>query len=160
ALWKELNITSTHELMEACQSGQVAKLKGFGEKTQQSIIAAMEYQEANRGKWLYADLEPMVEALQQDLEQKFGVGKVAISGDYARKIEVLEQIDLVVETPDGKADFNAVNSVPSLTQQLKISSPFKWRGEVKDLGLRSEERRVGKDGRSCRTATLQKVKHG
>lgn len=135
-LWKELNITSTHELMEACQSGQVAKLKGFGEKTQQSIIAAMEYQEANRAKWLYADLEPMVEALQQDLEQKFGVGKVAISGDYARKIEVLEQIELVVETPDGKADFNAVNSVPSLTQQLKISSPFKWRGEVKDLGLR------------------------
>lgn len=135
-LWKELNITSSHELMEACQSGQVAKLKGFGEKTQQSIITAMEYQEANRGKWLYADLEPMVEALQQDLEQKFGIGKVIVTGDYARKIEILEQIDLIVETPDGKADFSLINSIPTLTQQLKISSPFKWRGEVNDVGLR------------------------
>lgn len=135
-LWKELNITSSHELMEACQSGQVAKLKGFGEKTQQSIITAMEYQEANRGKWLYADLEPVVQALQQDLEQKFGVGKVIVTGDYARKIEILEQIDLIVETPDGKADFSLINSIPTLTQQLKISSPFKWRGEVNDVGLR------------------------
>ena len=135
-LWKELNVTSTHELMEACQSGQVAKLKGFGEKTQQSIITAMEYQEANRSKWLYADLEPVVEALRQDLEQKFGVGKVAVTGDYARKIEVLEQIDLIVEIPDGKADFTLINSIPTLSQQLKLSSPFKWRGEVNDLGLR------------------------
>jgi len=135
-LWKELNITSSHELMEACQSGQVAKLKGFGEKTQQSIITAMEYQEANRGKWLYADLEPVVQALQQDLEQKFGVGKVIVTGDYARKIEILEQIDLIVETPEGKADFSLINSIPTLSQQLKISSPFKWRGEVNDVGLR------------------------
>ena len=33
-LWKELGLTSTHELMEACQSGKVAQTKGFGEKTQ------------------------------------------------------------------------------------------------------------------------------
>lgn len=135
-LWKELNVTSTHELMEACQSGQVAKLKGFGEKTQQGIITAMEYREANSGKWLYADLEPLVEALQQDLEQKFGMGKVAVTGDYARRLEILEEIDLIVQTPDGKADFVAVNTIPSLNQDLKISSPFKWRGEVNDLGLR------------------------
>ena len=134
-LWRDLNITSAHELMEACQSGQVAKLKGFGEKTQQSIITAMEYQEANRSKWLYADLEAVVEALQQDLEQKFGVGKVAITGDYARKLEIIEQIDLIIETPDGKASFPLINSIPSITQNLKISSPFKWRGEVNDLGL-------------------------
>lgn len=134
-LWKQLNITSTHELMEACQSGQVAKLSGFGEKTQQSIINAMEFQEANRSKWLYADLEPMVEALQQDLEQQFGVGKVAITGEYARRLEILEQIDLVVETSDGKAKFDLVNSIPALIQDLKSSSPFKWRGEVKELNL-------------------------
>ncbi len=134
-LWKELNVTSTHELMEACQSGQVAKLKGFGEKTQQGIITAMEYQEANRDKWLYADIEPIVEALQQDLEQKFGVGKVVVTGDYARKLEILEQIDLIIETVDGKADFALVNSIPSLSQNLKISSPFKWRGEINDLAI-------------------------
>src|SRR5690606_11072102 len=63
-LWKDLNVTSTHELMEACQSGQVAKLKGFGERTQQGIIQAMEYNASNTGKWLYAEIEEVVEALR------------------------------------------------------------------------------------------------
>src|SRR5690554_2139828 len=96
----------------------------------------MEYQEANSGKWLYADLEALVEALQQDLEQKFGVGKVTVTGDYARRLEILEEIDLIIQTPEGKADFVTINAIPSLSQDLKISSPFKWRGEINDLGLR------------------------
>ena len=39
-IWRELDITSTHELMEACQSGQIAQTKGFGEKTQETISQA------------------------------------------------------------------------------------------------------------------------
>src|SRR5690606_28288731 len=97
---------------------------------------AMEYQEANRSKWLYADLEPVVDALLQDLEQKVGVGKVVVTGDYARKVESLEQIELIAETPDGKADFSLINAIASVTQHRKISSPYKWRGEVNDIGLR------------------------
>src|SRR5690606_37921774 len=44
--------------------------------------------------------------------------------------------DLIVETSVGKADFTIFNSILTLSQQLKLFSPFKWRGEVNDLGLR------------------------
>src|SRR5690606_34674253 len=42
----------------------------------------------------------------------------------------------IIQTPNGKADFSSVNSMPSLSQNLKISSPFTWRGEINDLELR------------------------
>ena len=37
SLWKDLNITSKNQLMEACKAGSVADLKGFGKKTQEKI---------------------------------------------------------------------------------------------------------------------------
>ena len=33
-IWQELNITDTRELLLACENGEVAKLKGFGDKIQ------------------------------------------------------------------------------------------------------------------------------
>src|SRR5690606_38900258 len=126
-LWKELNVTSIHELTEACQSGKVALLKGFGEKTQQGIMQAMEYVAANTGKWLYAEIEEQVKTLLQELEQKFGPGKVSVTGDFARHIEIIEQLEFIVETLDGKAVFESVNSIPALSQEMKTSSPYKWR---------------------------------
>src|SRR5690554_425782 len=116
ALWQELNITSTHELMEACQSGQVAKIKGFGKRTQEGIIRAMEYTASNKGKWLYADIEKAVEGIQKELEILFGVEKVAITGEYARRIEILENVEWVIATKDGKADFEPINRIPNLSQ--------------------------------------------
>lgn len=134
-LWQELSITSTHELMEACQSGQVAKIKGFGERTQEGIIRAMEYTASNQGKWLYADVEKAVEDLQKELGALFGNEKVAITGEYARRIEILEDVEWVVATKDGKADFQLINRIPNLSQDLKTSSPFAWRGKMLDPEL-------------------------
>ena len=56
-LWKELGIESGHELKEAANSGLVAKLKGFGDKTQLAIIQALEFKEANANKLHYAEAE-------------------------------------------------------------------------------------------------------
>lgn len=135
-LWKDLNVTSTHELMEACQSGQVAKLKGFGERTQQGIISAMEYTEAHSGKWLFAEIEKVVEVLKQDLEQKFGKEKVTITGEYARNLEIVDHLEWIVESFDGKANFDLISKIPRFSLDLKTSSPYKWRGEIKDLGMK------------------------
>jgi DNA polymerase (family 10) len=135
-LWKDVNVTSTHELMEACQSGQVAKLKGFGEKTQEGIILALEYTASNAGKWLYADIEEGVLSLCKDLEQKLGKEKVAITGDFVRKIEILDQLEYIIATDDRRAAFGQINGLSSLIQDLKLSSPFKWRGKVKELDLK------------------------
>lgn len=53
-IWKDLGVESPGELLYACYENRLAKLKGFGEKTQQSVIESIEYYQANMGKFHYA----------------------------------------------------------------------------------------------------------
>lgn len=134
-LWQELNITSTHELMEACQSGQVAKLKGFGEKTQQSIIEALEYIENNKGKWLYADIESVVDQLLEQLASMVGKENVSIVGDYARKLEIISGLEILVATDAPKDTISKIDKITGLRNDISLSSPFRWGGFIEGIDL-------------------------
>ncbi|HSI77602.1 MAG TPA: DNA polymerase/3'-5' exonuclease PolX [Lunatimonas sp.] len=137
-LWQELNITSTHELMEACRSGQVAKLKGFGEKTQQGIIEALEYIDSNKGKWLYADIEPIVDQLLEELESSAEVGNVSIVGEYARKIEIISNLEILIATDTPKTTLSKLAEIPLLRKDITLSSPYRWGGYLEEANLRCD----------------------
>lgn len=129
-LWEEMGITSTHELLEACQSGQVAKIKGFGEKTQESILQALEFRAANMGKWLYADLEDLMKDFSKKLEALDGVNQVTAVGDFARKMEIIQTVEFLVSGTDQKKVLSQISAIESLEQDFKTSSPYKWRGKI------------------------------
>ena len=131
-LWEELNITSIHELMEACQSGQVAKTKGFGENTQESIIQSLEFRASNQGKWLYADIEDAMTQLEEMLKSISGVEAVTSVGEYARKMEIIDSVEWLIATTDHSALMSSISSLENLEQNKKSSSPFKWRGKILD----------------------------
>jgi DNA polymerase (family 10) len=130
ALWEDLNITSTHELLEACQSGQIAKAKGFGEKTQISILQSLQFRDANQGKWLYADLEEMVSALVAKIREIDGVKEMATVGEFGRKSEIIEVVELLVATENHTDTVSQLSSLGNLEHNKKLSSPFKWRGKM------------------------------
>ena len=130
ALWEDLNITSTHELLEACQSGQVAKAKGFGEKTQESILQSLQFREANQGKWLYADIEELVTALGDQIKGLNGVTEVVTVGEFARKSEIIETVEWLIATENQRETLSKLSGLKNLEQDQKSSSPFKWRGKM------------------------------
>lgn len=129
-LWEELQITSTHELLEGCQAGQVAKIKGFGEKTQESIIQALEFRAANKGKWLYADIELAMNELQKVFEKIEKIEQAVTVGDFARKMEIIERVEWLVSTQNPKAVMDKVSKMEGMEKDFKLSSPFKWRGKL------------------------------
>jgi DNA polymerase (family X) len=129
-LWKDLGITSSHELMEACQSGQVAQLKGFGAKTQETIIAALEYKAANVGKYLYADIESHVLQIEQSLQELFGKDNVYQCGDFARRLEIITKMEWLIKTGNFPEASKRINGLKELSQDYKKSSPFSWRGKT------------------------------
>lgn len=130
ALWEDLNITSTHELLEACQSGQVAIAKGFGEKTQVSILASLQFREANHGKWLYADIEDMVHELTTNIKGLKGVKDIKAVGDFGRKLEIIETVECLVSTENQREAMSEISGLKNLEQDKKSSSPFKWSGKI------------------------------
>ncbi|NHE59763.1 helix-hairpin-helix domain-containing protein [Cyclobacterium plantarum] len=131
-LWRELEITSTHELMEACQSGQVAKIKGFGEKTQESIIQALEYKASNKGKWLYADIEAIAEDLQKLMEKIADKVWVAAVGPYGRMSEIVDGISFLIGTDQMESALKKIAAFDGLVEEPLLSSPYRWHGHWKE----------------------------
>lgn len=131
-LWQELGITSTHELLEACQSGQVAAIKGFGSKTQDTIIASLNFRDANKGKWLYGQVDIALWDLKSKLETHFGKGNVEAVGDFARNAEILETVEWLVKSNDISSAIDQLNNEPYLINNKKISSPYTWRGKLEN----------------------------
>ena len=94
-LWKEMKIDSIAELEKACLENRVAGKKGFGTKTQQNILASIQFQQQNAGKYLYAKLEPFAEAFTLKLNEKFPNRKTAITGEFRRQLEIVESLEWV-----------------------------------------------------------------
>ncbi|WP_244948116.1 DNA polymerase/3'-5' exonuclease PolX [Cyclobacterium qasimii] len=129
-LWKELDITSIHELMEACQSGQVAKIKGFGQKTQDSIILALEYKASNQGKWLYAEIEQPAKEILDRLSKSLPEATVAIVGDFEMEAEIIESLTFLIGSDNAGHTLGEINKVDGLVQDTNVLSPYRWEGHL------------------------------
>src|SRR5688500_959536 len=68
-LWNIGKIDTVEALLEACKKKELSKIPGFGAKTQENIIAAIEADNSNRERFHYAtiadDAAAVVDALQK-----------------------------------------------------------------------------------------------
>ncbi len=135
-LWKELGLESTDALLEACENNQVAKLKGFGEKTQENIKQALLFNQAAVGKLHYASAEPVAADLLNLFKSKGW--QAAVTGQMARKTDIVELLQLVVATDKPSEVHTLLDSLPEVEKNQKTSSPFAWRGKLEASGLAVE----------------------
>src|SRR5690606_39586111 len=84
-IWKELEIETLGELLYACNENRLTLLKGFGQKTQESIRQSIEFFLSNRERFLYAEVESFAEELTSLLSRSFAPAKVAITGAFRRQ---------------------------------------------------------------------------
>ena len=129
-IWQELDITDNRELLLACENGEVAKLKGFGDKIQATIKESILYAQSNTGKLRMEKGEELAQILFDELEKHFE--QVEIVGDVRRKNEVVESIQLVVASENISEAQIKINGLEFLTQDEKSSSPFAWRGRFQE----------------------------
>lgn len=137
-LWEELSITSTYELMEACQAGKVAKIKGFGEKTQVAIIQNLEFKASNSGKWLYADIEDEIQKLTAELQSMSPESEISVVGDFARCLEIIQEGEWVIGLDSIFGGKNIFKNWDKIDWDLSRSSPFSWRGTLKEPNLKTQ----------------------
>ncbi len=105
-IWKEMDIESIGELLYACQENRLLLYKGFGEKTQQNVAAAIEFFLQNQGSHLYAEIEPYASKLNSLLQKEFEKEKLSFTGDFSRQMEIIDHLQWVTTiTPDAAASF-------------------------------------------------------
>lgn len=127
-IWKTLEIESIGELYYACNENRLVEAKGFGLKTQEDIKKSIEFAMANKGWTLYARAIPSAENMLQNLKNIFPNSQVAFTGDYRRKCEVLQHIDILIEN-EQEALFSALESLELALDMTK---------EIDFIGFRDE----------------------
>src|SRR5229473_1413153 len=98
ALYEQLHISSIEQLREACESGRVAQLPGFGETTQAKICQAIAQRARHSGYFQFGQIANEAETLKSDLAGRPDALQAHVAGSYRRRKEIVHDVDLVVAT--------------------------------------------------------------
>ena len=98
ALNQKLGVDSVEKLEAACQSGKVAELDGFGEKTQANILEGIERRRTYASKHLLSDALSAAELLLDGLREHPDVIRCSAAGSLRRFKEVIGDIDLLASS--------------------------------------------------------------
>src|ERR1700719_4743211 len=98
ALYENLKISSIEQLRQACESGKVAELPGFGETTQTRICEAIARRAQHSGHFQFGQVAADTELLRRDLAGHPDALQVDVAGSYRRRREIVRDVDLVVAT--------------------------------------------------------------
>ena len=138
SLWRELGLETIEQLREAAENDHVSKLKGFGKKTQESILEALEFAGQSKGKLLYPQAEKLGNELAQLLRAGLQTEQVAVAGEVRRRLETIEVVRLVAATDNPANAHELLTATAGLTPDPRRSGPFAWRGTATESGTQVE----------------------
>lgn len=130
-LWRDLKIESIDQLREACTTGRIAATKGFGEKTQETILENLRYMDMNRGKMHFADAEIPANDLLELLRKSFPNTSISLTGELRRKSDIITSMDILIENIPYDKIASILGKDESISIDLKRSGPFTLRGTIK-----------------------------
>ena len=100
ALYDQLRVDNLDDLRAAAQAGRIRALLGFGEKTEQHILEALQARANDDRRFKRPVAAQYAEALARHLRGAPGVGRVEIAGSYRRCRETVGDIDLLATAGD------------------------------------------------------------
>ena len=173
-LWKKAKIDTVEGLLKACKKDKLSQIPGFGAKTQQNIIAAIESMHENKDRFYYADVADAAASLVQQIQTSCKTKLVSLCAEIRRQSTTVESIEILAALPPAKLN------VASLRRHLIIQSSTKevTRGHTLDevpviiihtsdkyfyqqlFELTGSEAHVGKIKASIKAATKSKTGKG
>lgn len=96
ALYHELDIHTIEQLHRAALDGRIRTLPGFGVKTEQTILHAIDTRAGMPARFKLATAAQYADALVAYLKQVAGVKQVVVAGSYRRAKETVGDLDILV----------------------------------------------------------------
>jgi DNA polymerase (family X) len=121
-LLDELKVTTLAELEQAARDGKVRSLSGFGAKTEATILASIERQDATEQRFLRPRVRETAEALMTYLEASKTLTRIIPAGSFRRGRETIGDLDLLGLADDPSAAMKAFVSYDDVEQVLAQGS--------------------------------------
>jgi DNA polymerase (family 10) len=139
-LIKELDVASLDDLEKACREGRVRGLKGFGEKTEASILEGIAQLKASGGKKPLWETLPFAEKLLACVRAAPGVVRAEIAGSVRRYAELNSDVDIVAAGAPVEPIMDAFATAPGVVEVI-ARGPTKCSVRLHD-GLQADLRVV------------------
>jgi len=95
ALYHDLDVQTIEQLHRAARDGRIRELPGFGEKTENNILQAIEAHANQAQRFKLAVAAQYAEALEKFLAAIPGVARVTVAGSYRRMRETVGDLDII-----------------------------------------------------------------
>jgi DNA polymerase (family 10) len=108
-IWKTLGITTLGELEYACKENRLISLPGFGEKSQEKILKAIEFKKKYRGTYLIYEALSIAHDVITILNTSRLFQKVTLAGSLRRGKKYVKDADILV-VPKGDARMEKIQT--------------------------------------------------
>lgn len=113
-LYQELGVIDAETLKEACLSGKVEELPGFGKKSVEKIVAAIEDAGKRPERLPVAMMLPIAEKIEAYLEDIPGIVRYSQAGSIRRMRETVKDLDFIIATDEAGKVKEALIALPSV----------------------------------------------
>lgn len=117
-IYKELKIATLEELKQACLDERVRELKGFGAKTEQTILNGIDLAATAEQRTYWATADKLVQRLREHLKDVKGVEKLEFAGSYRRGKETVGDIDILVTAKSPTAAMDRLGEFSELNEVI------------------------------------------
>jgi DNA polymerase (family 10) len=116
ALYDQLGIDTLDKLKAACEAGEVAKLKGFGAKTQQKILEGIGFVSETGERVRLDQALTLAERVAEKVRECPGVIRMELCGSLRRRKETIRDIDILVSSDDPGPIMERFVGLPEVVQ--------------------------------------------
>ena len=118
ALHDALGIRDRAGLEAAAKAGKLRGLPGFGEKTEQNVLRALEVAGQSSGRVLLAQAWAVAHELAESLRGVPGVKRVELAGSFRRRRDTVGDLDLLATGGDAERVMSAFAGHPRVAEVL------------------------------------------
>ena len=115
-LFKELKVATLDELRAACEAHKVRELKGFGAKTEESILAGLQFAAEADKRVLWAEADDFVQEILAHMRGCPAVEQIEAAGSYRRGRDTVGDLDFLAVASDAAAVMDHLAAYPGLAE--------------------------------------------
>jgi DNA polymerase (family 10) len=119
-LWRELGVKDLNSLKKAIEQHKIAKLRGFGPKSEENIAKGIEAFERSKGRFLLGDVLPIAQLIISRLKKLPEIGHVSEAGSTRRKKETVGDLDILVTIKSPKAAEKIMSVFTTMPEVARI----------------------------------------
>ncbi|MGC8641318.1 MAG: DNA polymerase/3'-5' exonuclease PolX [Isosphaeraceae bacterium] len=117
-LWETLKVQSLADLRAAALAGSIAKLKGFGAKTEANILEGIAFLEKSGGRILLSEALLLVTPIFEAVRSHPQVIRAEICGSLRRRAETIGDLDILFSAQDPAPVLNDFVKLPRVAKVL------------------------------------------